>query len=446
MKGQDSLTPDQQAAIDFVYERDEAMLCLPMGFGKTVVAMTAIQEMLADDILNRVLVVAPLKVCTDTWAYEHTQWSHLRPVAVATGSEAQRRAVIEGDAEVVVINFENLPWLFSMSGSSHGFDGLVIDELTRMAGGGAQFKALRKRLGDFVWRVGMTGTLVEEGLDRLFYQVMCLDNGRRFGRNKARWLQQYFVPLDWEARRWGPQEGASERLAAQLDGLVYEARMVASDGVPELVEETVFVTLSQRATEAYADMCLHMVAEGVEAANAAVASGKLQQICSGFMYSGGDVIDLGDFKFRCLAQVIKDFSMSCSSQTLIVYQFVDELARLRVAYPDGRELRDTGAVDAWNAGRLGVLFLHPASGGHGLNLQSSGCDLVVFLGPLWSSDRTRQVVARVCRRGNPAGVVRAVTLAARGTLEDQAVMPRVAGKGAAAGAFMAHVRRVVQGA
>ena len=170
MLSEKDLTNDQQAAIDRLYEHDHSLLMLPVGFGKTVVSLTAIQELLSSSALRRVLVVAPLRVCQETWANECAQWSHLDlDVGIAAGVGVDvRQAIIESQCPVVVINFDILPWFFETYGKSHGFDGLLIDELTKLKGGGRQFKKLRPRLGDFTWRAGLTGTLVEEGLEGLF--------------------------------------------------------------------------------------------------------------------------------------------------------------------------------------------------------------------------------------------------------------------------------------
>jgi hypothetical protein len=295
----------------------------------------------------------------------------------------------------------------------------------------------------------MTGTLVEEGLEGLFYQVMAVDGGALFGRRRDVWLMKYFFPTDWQRRSWAPMPGAEARLAEAMKGLVFEASYGADEGLPDLVEEVVSVDLEAAERTAYDAMCADMVVdldggEVVEAANLAVRVGKLQQIVAGFLYDeGGEAVGLGASKMSALRRVVD----AAVGPVVICYRFVEELERLRGCWPGGMELRDDGALGAWDRGELGVLFLHPASGGHGLNLQRSGCGLVVFSGPLWSRDQTDQVVGRVRRRGAAVGVVCAVTVVGRDTVEDLVVLGRLAGKAGVAGAFKGHIKsRLVRAA
>ena len=197
MLSPDLLTPDQQAAIDRLYGFNNTLLVGNMGAGKTIVALTALKELLDDGIVSRVLVVAPVKVCQSVWPEEVAQWSHLQGLQVANaagGSEKKRVAAIESGAPIVCINFENLPWLFKTYGAKEVFDGLLVDELTKLKNtGGAQFKAIRPRLNDFKWRCGMTGTVVSEDWQGLFGQMMVVDSGKALGTRKDGYLPCFLV-------------------------------------------------------------------------------------------------------------------------------------------------------------------------------------------------------------------------------------------------------------
>ena len=408
---------------------------VPVGFGKTVVSHTAAQELIAAGEVKRVLIIAPLRVCNEVWAIEHMNWEHLRPVGMATGSVAIRAAVIESDCEIVCINFEVLTWFFEHYAGE--FDGLIIDELTKFKGGGTQFKALRKHVRKFKWRLGMTGTLAEEGLVGLFYQVMAIDGGKTFGKNKKEWLREYFYPADYEERSWETDAVGSERLAAKIKHLIFEATVV--ENKPDLVTEVVRLPMTESAQAMYDELRREGVVHGIEAVNAAVLSGKLEQVANGFLYDGDELIDIHNEKIIAIIN-----HAPVGRQFVIAYRYVEDLQKLREAFPDGRELRDSASVVAdFNSGALSALFIHPNSGGHGLNLQISGCSDVIFYGPVWSRDQTDQVIGRVCRRGNPAPLVTVTTFVMLGTVEDVIMLPRLAGKGEAAAMFRDHLAGLI---
>jgi hypothetical protein len=420
------LTPKQAEAVDFCFERDEGILMVPVGFGKTVVSQTAAQELLAECTVGRVLVVAPLRVCNDVWAVEWQKWEHLDRVAVATGTADHRAAVIEGDARIVVINFEVLPWFFENYAGR--FDGLIIDELTKFKAGGAQFKALRKHIKSFTWRIGMTGTLAEEGVEGIFYQTMAIDGGRTFGKNKSKWMARYFYP-DWNGITWTLMDDGAEKVAAMIKHLVFRSDVV--ENMPVLMQDVVHLKMPPSAREVYDEMRRENIVGDIEAVNAAVLSGKLEQIANGFLYGGDE-----------LHTIKREWSgWDEGGQILIAYRFVHDLEVLRTLFPNGQELRDSDSVvSEWNSGELRVLFIHPASGGHGLNLQVSGCSRIIFYSPIWSRDQTDQVIGRVHRRGNPSQFVRVTTLVSENTVEDKVMLPRLAGKGEVAELFRAHLK------
>jgi len=391
-----------------------------MGAGKTVVALSAIHELVRDEPDWRFLVLAPLKVCNEVWSGEAQQWEHLQGlhVVVATGDAKQRRAAVLRGAEVTVVNFENLPWLVD-SGLLDQFDGLLVDEVTKLKGGGVGFKKLRKHLKDFKWRVAMSGTPVSENWQHIFYQMMVADKGAAFGRNKKRFLREYFYPTDFRQRSWAILPGSGERLAARVAGVVHTVPPYQHT-LPPLTVTALPVSLTPAAAIMYKDMAGTMEAGGVLAENAAVKTAKLQQIANGFIYREEDTLEIHHEKLGKLSSKILE---NGRRNFIVVYQHKWELAQLLALYPDagllggGVSAADTGrTISEWNTGRLNVLLLHPKSAGHGLNLASGGSDLIWFAPP-WSRDLFDQTNARIWRRGQTQPV-QVWVLTAVGTVDE----------------------------
>jgi superfamily II DNA or RNA helicase len=300
------LSLDQVGAVDFMYENNTSVLMVPVGFGKTVVSLTAIKDLLKDKVFKRVLIVAPLKVCEMTWAGEHRKWRHLvdMDIAIATGTPADREAALTSKAKVVVVNFENVSKVLEHN-KTYGFDALLVDELTKLKGGGQALKSIRKAFKQLAWCAGMTGTLVEEGLEFLFYQYLAIDGGATFGRNKQNFLREYFIP-DYNEYNWEPKPDAMERLSAKIKPRTYS---VDSYDQPPAVVDYKFIDMPEHARELYnsmkKDMLLEFDDEFAEAANAAVMSGKLQQICAGFIYTESSVRSIHAHKMRSVVEEIK---------------------------------------------------------------------------------------------------------------------------------------------
>ena len=434
------ITPTQQAAIDALYEGDR-LLIAGVGFGKAMIGQTAAQELLDDGLVTRVLVIAPLKVAKLTWATEWRKWSHLEEPGVATGHPGDRLEVLASDKRIVVINIENVPWLVK-EGLHSGFDGLLIDEISKFkAVGGATFKKLRPIIKQFAWRAGLSATPVAEtGID-IYSQALLVDGGTALGRSKDRFLRKYFYPTDYMEYDWQPLPGGLERLSADLAGLIYVADdMGYKADLPELVDDIRWVRLPEQARLNYAKMLKDgLLLDGaisVEAANAAVVTGKLQQIAAGAIYDDdGNTFWQHREKFLALEALL----MAADGPVLVAYQYEFEKAELRAL---GVELFTGSAAmqDRWNAGEIPAMGLHPKSAAHGLNLQYGGHELIC-LSPLWSADQWQQLVGRLQRRGQPAAVVKRTTIVARDTV-DHIVLEKLKGKADYEKAFMAHLKKV----
>ena len=430
-----NLTEAQLEAVTFIYERDHSLLTVPMGFGKTVVTLTALNELIRDGVIARVLVFAPLRVCELVWASESDKWDQLTAtVSVATGTESERRAALEAGSDITVINFDVLPWFFDNYDPGQ-WDALVVDELTKLKTvGGAWFKRLRKHIPKFKVRVGLTGTLSEEGLDKIYSMAMVVDGGEALGRNKDVFMRKHF-DSDYMGYNWTPKPGGMEAIADKIAPFSYVCD-ADDQSLPPLITDYEFIDLPSTARGVYTQMAKEMALEledgDITAANAAVLSGKLQQICSGFMYR--EDLPAHQIHNEKMKKIAKHVTARVGA-TLIVYQFVEELESLKSMFPDSKVLGQGISKAAaakiagdWNDGSLNVLLVHPLSAGHGLNLQTGG-NWILFTGPIWSRDQTDQIIARIRRRGTPHEVIHATFLVARNTVEDHVVIPRVLAKG-----------------
>lgn len=453
----DDLAPDQIDTIHFCLDGDDTLLCADVGSGKTVIAETVISlwNDEAHSMVSRWLVLAPLLVCDEVWRDEHTNWEHLQglTVAVATGNPDERKAAIESDAQVVVLNYENLAWLMDeypierrqVDGkrrkfSTLPFDGLVCDEVDKLKDVSSErFKQFRNQIEFFQARIGMTGTILPNHLLELWGQVFIVDGGQTFGRSYYKFRSEYFYPIDYNQYDWRPFPDTYETILEKLGGLAYRLK---AHGLPEVVvNEPTMLTLPADIRPLYRELHKELYAiiedekgkaHKLDAANRAVLSGKLQQICAGFSYvdrkictrCGGEVVLSEKGKRVCgtcdllakpeavwhsydkLDWLDTKLAELAPEPVLVFYHFKEELAELQRRYPkirtlgsDVTKLVKRENIRAWNAGEVGEMALHPGSAGHGLNLQKGGARHVAFLTWPWSGGMFKQVVGRLARRG-----------------------------------------------
>jgi SNF2 family DNA or RNA helicase len=395
----------QEQAADFLYEHDRAMILAPVGAGKTAITLTAMKAMLDDGVVKRWLVLAPKRVCTDVWPVEAPKWAPGLELAVAVGTPAQRKAAL--NAQVVVINYDNIQWLASLNPT---FDGVVFDELTRLKNpSGARFKALAKVL-DCRIRWGLTGSFTSNGLEDVFGQCKIVDQ-TLLGRSKGAFMQTYFVLMNKEFGDWAPRPGSLAKVMDKIKPATFVLEPGEyKDKLPQL--HTVEVRCDMDLVK-YNEMKKNFVVEFPDAkaiaVNAGVVTGKLQQMASGFVYetNSSPSITPGKFivtqksvwfsahKFDRLDELIEE---NQHANTLIAYTYQEELAELRRRYPQAQTLDDERAVERWNAGQIELLLVHPKSAGHGLNLQFGGSK-IVFLSLPWSLELYEQTIGRLHRSG-----------------------------------------------
>ena len=397
----------QEVAADFLYERDRAMILAPVGAGKTAITLTAMQDALRDGVARRFLVIAPLRVCTDVWPQEHVKWAPKLTMAVAVGTPKKRAAAFESSAQVVVTNYDNLKSLPHLD-----FDGIVFDELTRLKNpSGARFKALLKLIDKVPLRWGLTGSFTSNGLEDVFGQCKIIDQSL-LGRSKGAFLQQYFLLINADFGQWEPRVGALPQVMERIrpSTFVLEAGEYA-DKLPPLHMVEIRCDLNDRVPydKMKKDFVVQFPDAEAVAANAGVVTGKLQQMASGFVYdtkvTATEVpgqfsttqtpIWFDTAKFDRLDELIQE---NQHANTIIAYQYREELAELKRRYPQALTLDDPEAIFHWNEGRVELLLVHPKSAGHGLNLQYGGCK-IVFLGLPWSLELFEQTIGRLHRSG-----------------------------------------------
>jgi SNF2 family DNA or RNA helicase len=400
-----SLRPYQDEAADFLYERDRAMILAPVGAGKTAITLTAMQDMLANGVAKRFLVLAPKRVCTDVWPVEQPKWASDVPLAVAVGTPKARGAALRSKAQIVVSNYDNIQWLAEQA---LDFDAIVFDELTRLKNpSGTRFKALLKVLEPMRVRWGLTGSFTSNGLEDVFGQCKIVDQGL-LGRSKGAFMQQYFVLINKEFGEWAPRVGALAKVMERIKPATYvlEAGEYA-DKLPPLHVIEVRCDLDDR--KPYEKMKKDFQALDVTAINAGVVTGKLQQMASGFVYDtrkqasdapGKFIVTqtpvwFSSHKFDRLEELLNE---NQRANTIIAYTYQEELAELKRRYPYAQTLDDKEAIQRWNEGRVELLLVHPKSAGHGLNLQFGGCK-IIFLSLPWSLELYEQTIGRLHRSG-----------------------------------------------
>ena len=397
------LRPYQSDAADFLYERDRAMILAPVGAGKTAITLTAMQDMLRDGYVHRWLVVAPKRVCTDVWPVEAPKWAPGLSLALAVGSPAQRAAALaDTDADVVVINYDNLDKLDDLS----TFDGIVFDELTRLKNpSGKRFKSLEKLLTPINVRWGLTGSFTSNGLEDVYGQCKIVDQPL-LGRSKGAFLQQYFICINRDFGQWTPAPGALEQVMKRIRPATYVLEPGEyKDKLPPCHVVEVRMALEDRAPyeKMKAEYVVRFGDDRVIAQNAASVTTKLQQMASGFVYNregSTPSIWFSDHKFDRLEELLAE---NQRANTIVAYAYQEELAELKRRFPHAQTLDDDDAIDRWNRGEIELLLAHPKSAGHGLNLQHGGCH-IVFLSLPWSLELYEQTVGRLHRSGQTRDV------------------------------------------
>lgn len=414
----------QQYAIDFIKNNEVAAVLLDMGLGKTSITLTAVNDLIFDSFeVSKVLVIAPLRVARDTWPAEIKKWDHLKHLrySVAVGSESERLAALRKEADIYIINRENVDWLVNKSKLSFNFDMVVIDELSSFKSHQSKrFKSLLK-VRPFIKRiVGLTGTPSSNGLMDLWAQFRILDMGKRLGRYITHYRSAYFLPDKRSADRiftYKPADGAEQMIYDRISDITISMKSADYLNLPECIINEVPVFMDTKEKAIYETFKEDMVAkikdEEIDAANAAVLSGKLLQMANGCIYDEDKkALKIHDRKLDALEDLIESAN---GKPLLVAYWFQHDLARIKERFPV-REIKTSKDIEDWNQGRIPLAVIHPASAGHGLNLQSGGSTLVWF-GLTWSLELYQQCNARLHRQGQTDTVV-IHHIIAKGTIDE----------------------------
>ena len=414
----------QQYAIDFIKSHKTSAVLLDMGLGKTVITLTALNDLLFDRFeISRVLVIAPLRVARNTWPQEMGKWEHLKHLrySVVVGTEKERLHALRQRASLYIINRENVPWLVEKTDFT--YDAIVIDELSSFKNWGSKrFKALMKVRPLAKRIIGLTGTPSGNGLMDLFAEFKVLDMGVRLGRFITKYRQDYFKPDKRNGQvvfSYAPLPGAEERIYEKISDITISMKAADHLRMPELIESEYSVRMNEEEKKMYAEMCeqlvLQMKGDEVTAANAGVLSGKLAQMANGAVYTDdGATLHIHDRKLDALEDIVESMN---GKPLLVAYWFRHDAERIEERLACVR-LDTDDAIARWNRGEIPVALIHPASAGHGLNLQSGGSTLVWF-GITWSLELYQQTVARLYRQGQNSNTVVVQYIIAEGTIDER---------------------------
>lgn len=401
----------QQFATDFILNQSICCLMLDMGLGKTVITLTALWQLALDSFdVSRVLVIAPKRVAEDTWPKELAKWEHLTGLtsSLVLGSAAERKAALQRKAFLYIINRENVAWL--VKNHYWDFDMVVIDELSSFKSNKAErFKAMKKVRPMVTRIVGLTGTPAPNTLLDLWPQMYLMDMGQRLGRFIGGFRDRFFLP-DKRNREiiysYKPREGAEDAIYALISDICISMKAADYLDMPERIDNRIEVSMSPKERKLYddfqKDMVLSIGDEELDAANAAALSNKLLQMANGAVY-GEDkkVIPIHDRKLDALEDLVEAAN---GKPLLVAYWYKHDLQRIKARFKNARCIDTAKDIDDWNAGKIPLALIHPASAGHGLNLQDGGCTIVWF-GLTWSLELYQQLNARLWRQGQKHTVV-----------------------------------------
>ena len=416
----------QKFAIQYIIDHPIAAVLLDMGLGKTAITLTAIEELIHDRFeVRSALVVAPLRVARDTWPSEIEKWDHLKDLTftVAVGNEKQRLTALKKSADIHIINRENVPWLIEKSGIPFDYDMIVIDELSSFKNHQAKrFRALMKVRPTITRIVGLTGTPSSNGLMDLWAEYRILDFGERLGRYISRYRHQYFRPDKYNGPvvySYKPLPGAEEQIYNKISDITISMKSTDYLKMPERIMNEVRVKLDEKEQKLYdtmrKELTISLRDKEIDAGNAAALSGKLIQMADGAVYDNdGGVVKIHDMKLDAMEDLIEGAN---GKPVLVSYWYRHDLDRIKERFPSARELKSHEDFTEWNKGQIPIALIHPASAGHGLNLQSGGSTIVWFT-LTWSLELYEQMNARLWRQGQKSETVVIHHIITEGTIDE----------------------------
>jgi SNF2 family DNA or RNA helicase len=425
MLSRENLHDYQRKAVKFILEKKRCQLWLDLGMGKSVSTLTAVSDLVDSFEVSRVLVIAPLRVANSVWKQEALRWQHLKHlrVNVVTGSEKQRLQALQSTADVYVINRENVVWLTELYAKRWPFDCVVIDEASSFKSNSSQrFKALKKVLPDTSHCVLLTGTPAPNGLLDLWAQVYLVDFGASLGRTMTGYKQRFFES-DFMGYKFSPKQESYEKIQSLV--APFTLSMSADDylDMPDRINSVVELSLMGKTQSAYDDfkneLLLEIDGQELDAQSAAVLANKLLQFCNGAIYTDEhkNFVELHSEKLDALEDLVSD---NPNENLLVAYNYKSDLERLTKRFPSAVVLdKNPETIDSWNQGKIKMLLAHPASAGHGLNLQHGG-SVIVWFGLNWSLEYYQQFNGRLHRQGQQKPV-RVIHLVIKNCIDERVV-------------------------
>lgn len=440
--------PYQKYAINRLLNDEAVALMLDMGLGKTSIVLTVIKKLLQDKAIKRPLIIAPKKVAEATWDSECGNWDHLKSLTCSKilGTSAKRISALKERADIYIINRENVCWLVSLFGRKWPFDMVVIDESSSFKSPRAKrFKAL-KLVRPMIKRiVELTGTPAPNGLMDLWTQMYLLDKGERLGRQIGTYRRKYFIPElgpGFIIYGYHPRPDAKEEIYSKISDICVSMKSEDYLALPDIIYNRVPVKLSNKAMGLYKEMEKNWILEldeKVTAQNAASLSMKLSQLANGFLYyETGGYLTIHEEKIEALKELAET-----GKHLLVFYWFNADKDKLKQAFPKARELNNADDLKDWNEGKIEMLLAHPASAGHGLNLQYGG-NIIVWYSLTWSLEYYQQANKRLHRSGQTETVI-IHHLVAEGTVDEmilKAISRKEAGQNALLQAVKAKIKEI----
>lgn len=414
----------QKYAVKFIEEHPISALLLDMGLGKTITTLTAINNLMFDMFeVRKILIIAPLRVARDTWPAEIEKWEHLKHLrySVAVGNAEERITALNTDADIYIINRENVDWL--VRNTKFDYDMVVIDELSSFKNHQSKrFKALMKVRPKVKRIVGLTGTPASNGLMDLFAEFKLLDMGQRLGRFITQYRNAYFHPdkqNGYIVYSYKPLPDAEEQIYDRISDITVSMKAVDHLQMPELISTEYVVAMSDEEKEKYRELKKELVLQlpdgEITAANAASLNNKLCQMSNGAIYDDDkNIIAIHDRKLDALEDIIESAN---GKPILVAYWFKHDAERIKARF-QVHEIKTSKDITDWNSGKIPVAIIHPASAGHGLNLQQGGNHLV-WLGLTWSLELYQQTNGRLFRQGQKSSTVVIQHIVTKGTVDER---------------------------
>ena len=414
----------QNYAIEYIKENPVTAVLLGLGMGKSVISLTAIADLLFDSFeVHKILIIGPLRVARDSWPMEISKWEHLQHLtyAVAVGPLAERKAALARNADITIINRENVQWL--VESDNFDYDMVVIDELSSFKSHTSKrFKALMKVRPKVKRIVGLTGTPSSNGLMDLWAEFRLLDMGERLGKFITRYREAFFMPDKRNGQQvfsYKPRPDAEEEIYRRISDITISMKCTDHLNMPELISTQYEVVLSDDERKQYERLKSELVmtvSDGeITVPNAASLTNKLSQLANGAIYDDAKhIVEFHSRKLDALEDIIESAN---GNPILVAYWFRHDLGRIRKRF-NVREIKSSQDIIDWNAGKIPVAMIHPASAGHGLNLQSGGSTLVWF-GLTWSLELYQQTNARLWRQGQTSGTVVIQHIITKGTIDER---------------------------